>query len=207
MRYRDVVSYVEDCKTSGASMDDLKARFDGQDTEEINRLLQSAMDNGEIKKDGKGRGTRYYDSRVEIVKIMPTAEPKYDGNYVANIDVKGCNTTREKIEKILASDTPLARLVTLGFKESMLEKPTGKDLLDFVKDGSRYKEFGLMHDNSKKKNVIYKKSVRSKGNKVTFYRDDDKWYLEKWYPDCPRPDVTEFNKWEDLQKCLSQLVK
>lgn len=206
MKYRDLISCIQKAGNGGISIDDLKAHFGEDCKDDISRLIEAGLNLQEIKKEGKGRGTRYYDVNVEIVKITVDGPERCSGNMVGGIDVSGCQTVKQKIQTILNSQTPLTGMVELGYRESVLEHETGKELIDFIKDGSRFVDIGMMHD--KGKNVVYKKSERVRGNKLSIYRKDNKWILEKTFHDClERPEITEYSKYEELEKVLRTLVK
>ena len=114
MRLRNLLDYLDSRTTNGASFDELKNKFDDVESEDIQRLVKSALDLSEIKKDGQGRGVRYYGINFDIVRIKNEAARPLtnEGNKVDGaIDISKCSNTKEKIQTVLASTHCLACLL------------------------------------------------------------------------------------------------
>ena len=71
------------------------------------------------------------------------------------------------------SDKPLTQLIELSYTEDLLDKETGRKLVDFIKGGYKLVTVGLMFNNQEKKNIIYKKQERIRANQIQFGRDEN----------------------------------
>lgn len=204
----DILNYLGNCKGSGATFDDLKHKFDKEEKEEIKRLLEAGLLLQEIKTDGKGRGLRYYLIDSDIVKILPDAPQKNNlKNSIEGIDVSDCLTTQDKIKKIQASDIPLAGIVPFEFNQKLFDdKEYGKELYDFIHDGTKYVDVKLHNNPKNKKNEIFYKKVRETGNSVTIKYKDGEWLIVKTHCACiDRPEVKSYTSYTEFEKCLKTL--
>jgi hypothetical protein len=204
---RDLLNYLETCKNSGSSFDELKREFGDDNKEEIKRLLDSASDMGEIKSDGKGRGLRYYLPQYEIIKIMPDI-PKENANkkMIQGIDLNDCITSQDKAKKIIASDIPLTDIVSFQYKQKLFNQTTGKELYDFIHDGAKYVDIKLHHNPKSNKNEIFYKKIREIGNAITIKYKEGEWLIIKTDHACPeRPETKSYTNYSEFEKCLKTL--
>ena len=208
MRLRDVLNYLDVCKNSGASFDEFKREFEETDKEDIKRLLDSGVDLGDIKTDGKGRGLRYYSSKFEIVKItINTPKDNANRKEIQGIDLSDCITSQDKIKKITESDIALTEIVTFQYKQRLFDKEFGRELYDFMNDGAKYIDVKLHYNFKNKKNEIFYKGVREVGNALSIRYKDGQWIIVKTDHACPeRPETKCFTDYGEFEKCLRTLL-
>lgn len=208
MRLREILNYLDICKNSGASFDEFKREFEESNKDDIKRLLDAAIDMGDVKTDGKGRGLRYYSSEYEIVKIIPDT-PKENANKknIQGIDLSDCITSLDKIKKILASDIPLTDIVSFEYKQKLSEKEFGRELYDFLHDGAKYTDVKLRYNKKENKNEIFYKKVKEVGNALTIKYKEGEWLIIKTDHACPeRPETTSYTNYMEFEKCVRTLL-
>ena len=132
MKLKDVTTFLDKKNTSGATLDELKNELGDEDMDTLHRLLQAGMDWGDIKKDGKGRGLRYYDSKYEIVKILPIVARQKHVNRVEDIDISNCLTVKDRIATVLASSFRLTQLHKFSYRDKLNEPEINRNLYDFI---------------------------------------------------------------------------
>lgn len=208
MRLRDVLNYLDVCKNSGASFDEFKREFEETDKEDIKRLLDSGIDLGDIKTDGKGRGLRYYSSKFEVIKITITpAKDNVNKKEIQGIDLSDCITSQDKIKKILESDVPLTEIVSFQYKQRLFDKEFGRELYDFIHDGAKYIDVKMHYSFKNKKNEIFYKGVRESANSIFIRYKDGQWVIIKTDHVCPeRPETKSFTDYGEFEKCLRTLL-
>ena len=92
----------------------------------------------------------------------------------------------------------------------MLDKETGRKLVDFIKGGYKLVTVGLMFNNQEKKNVIYKKQERIRANQIQFGRDENgrDFFLKKVDARNPSyPETEVFDDYEELREYLRSNIK
>lgn len=210
MRLRDLLNYVDTCNTGGATFDEIKQEFGDADPEDISRLLSSALDLNEIKKDGKGRGVRYYGINYDIVKIKNEAMvPHVDTSKFidGHINVSKCATVKEKIQTILDSEHKLSKPVKFSYRERITGNENGKELHDFILTGVRDIDIGLHYDFKTGKNVVYAKTERTIYNSMWIGCIDGLWTIKQIFNGLnDRPDIREFQTFVEFEKCLRTLL-
>lgn len=208
MRLRDILNYLHTCKNSGASFDDFKRQFEEADKEDIKRLLESAIDLGDVKTDGKGRGLRYYSSEYEIVKITnDTPKENSAKKIIQGIDLSDCLTTQDKARKIIESDIALTGIVSLEYKQKLFDKEFNRELYDFIHDGAKYIDIKLHHNPKTGKNEIFYKKVKEVGNALTIRYKEGEWQIIKTDHACPeRPETKSFTDYGEFEKCVRTLL-
>lgn len=204
MRLNDILTFLNKKGTAGATLDEFKNELGDEDMDTMKRLLNAGMDLGEIKKDGKGRGLKYYGIDFEIVKIIVGPKQKH-GNLVEEIDVTECKTVREKILKVLASDYKLKGLHKFSYREKLEDKELNRDLYDFIHKGALDIDVNVA---CKDKNYIVSKPTKLVSNKLVIQRTNlNEWTISKHFFEClDRPEVTTFTKYEEFEKCLRTLL-
>ena len=154
MRVKQLTEYLKQRGGYGASLTDIQAHFEAEG-DEAKRVIESAINLDEVKKAGKGRGVKYYLAEVDIIETKDTNNNGVvEGNEAASIsgiDLTGCITTKDKIKRIMNSDKPLTQLIELSYTEDLLDKETGRKLVDFIKGGYKLITVGLMFNNQEKK--------------------------------------------------------
>jgi hypothetical protein len=211
MRLKDLLNYIDRSTTSGATFDELKNEFNEEDPDEIKRLVNAALDLNEIKRDGKGRGTKYYGINFDIVKIKTeaaTISHNNDSKFIdGQINVSKCLNVKEKIQVILASDHHLSQPSRLSYRETIEGGENGKELHDFILGGVRDIDIGLHFDRIFGKNVIYSKQVKNIYNSIWIGNINNTWIIKKIFNGLvDQPDVKEFDNFSDMEKCLKTLT-
>jgi phage anti-repressor protein len=210
LRLKQIISYLQHQGSSGATLDELKSEFHDEEIEDIKRLINAACDLGEVKKDGKGRGIRYYLVDVEIVKITNSdcKRNSTESKFIENIDVTDCLTTKQKVEKVLSSNEQLVNLHYFEYREKINDTEIGKELYDFMHHGVADVSISVCHSLAHKKNIIYSKNERILNNKIIIQRSGKNgWQVIKQNFECPdRPETQEFSSWAELEKCLKTLL-
>ena len=213
MRVKQLTEYLKQRGGYGASLTDIQAHFEAEG-DEAKRVIESAINLDEVKKAGKGRGVKYYLAEVDIIETKDTNNNGVvEGNEAASIsgiDLTGCITTKDKIKRIMNSDKPLTQLIELSYTEDLLDKETGRKLVDFIKGGYKLVTVGLMFNNQEKKNVIYKKQERIRANQIQFGRDENgrAFFLKKVDARNPSyPEIEAFDDYEELREYLRSNIK
>ena len=210
MRLRDLTNYLDSVSSSGATFDELKNRFEETDPEDLKRICHAAIDLDEVKTDGKGRGLRYYGINYEIVKITNgDTVRRIDTNKFIDgkIDVSDCLNTKEKIQKILASEHPLSGPILLSYRENISDISTNRELKDFIKNGVKDCDVRLYYDPKKKQNIVYSKNERVRHNSLWLGIVDNKYIVRKHFNDSQdQPEVREFDKYEEFEKLVRTLL-
>lgn len=207
MKLKNILDFLHKKNTAGATLDELKNEFGDENIDDMKRLLQAGIDLCEIKKDGQGRGLRYYNSQFEIIKITGIVRQKH-GNFVEEIDVTNCKTIKEKIIKVLESPFKLTQLHTFSYREKINDKELNRDLYDFIHQGAIDIDLNIAHDLHKHKNYIVSKNTKLINNKISITRiNENTWTITKHFYECPdRPEIITFTKYEEFEKCLRSLL-
>lgn len=206
MRLSDLLNSLTKRGTIGASVDDLRNEFGDDNLDDIKRLVQAAMDLQEIKKDGKGRGVKYYLIDVVIPEHQNGIVRKISQENLIEgvIDVTGC-VTKEKIERILASEHKLQQVHMFGYRRKIENQMYNKELYDHINTGVIDVEIKVA--NIKNKNTIISKKENFLNNKLVISRNTDgQWEITKIFFECPdRPEIKTFSSYSDFEKCLKTL--
>ena len=213
MKRRDMLNYIISSQGSGVSFGDISRRFEDEETGDIQRLLEALVLDSEVKKDGKGRGTKYYHIDVEIIKIIETtngvikiADPSIliDGI----IDVSHCNTTQEKIDAVLQSDKPLNNPCSFEYRKKIFPNQSFSELKQFLLGGVEDVCVKIIYDNLKRKNIIY--STKSKKNHnsifITLNNNNEIEMHRLINGSFSNPEKTVFTKYEEFEKCIKTLI-
>lgn len=201
------LSYINKCGGNGATHKEIKKFFNTVDESEIDRIIEAAMLLGDIKKNGKGSGVRYYGKDVNIIEIDKTANTlcldSSKRTFIDGvIDVSDC-TGKDKIKRVLESDHPLSTPILLDYYTDTSEKAIGRELHDFINTKLTRTEVRLMYDSATKKNKIYFKKDIQKTNSVWVGFEDDQFTIKKYrYASPDNPEVKKFDTIEEMNKCL-----
>jgi len=210
VRLRDLLNYIDARNTGGATFDEIKQEFGDVEPDDISRLLSSALDLSEIKKDGKGRGVRYYGINYDIVKIKNDGfVPQVDNaKFIdGHINVSKCATVKEKIRTILASDHKLSKPFKFTYREKISGNENGKELHDFIISGIRDIDVGVHFDFKTQKNVQYCATERCVYNSLWIGCIDGLWTIKMIFNGMTdRPDIREFDNFVEFEKCLRTLL-
>ena len=206
MKIKDLEKFLHN-RSYGASFEEIRNEFNVED-EEIKRIVNSAKDLEKIKQSGKGRGTRYFHVEVEIPERNESSSLDENRNEIGGIDLTDCKTEKDKIKRILESSKPLPSPITISYQENLLDKPSGKKLADFIRDGIKLVEIGLYYDLSKKSNVIYKKQERVLANQISIQREGNEFIVKKVYrKNSTYPEIESFPDYEELREYLRVNLK
>lgn len=208
MKLGNIVTFLDRKNISGATLDVLKNEFGDEDMEALKRLLQAGIDLGYIKKDGQGRGLRYYDAKYEIVKITPNIVRQKHENYVEDIDISMCRSVKERIATVLASPFRLTQLHKFSYREKKEERELNRSLYDFLHKGALDIDVNIAYDLKQRANVIVSEQSKLVNNKLSITRTNENiWTITKHFYDCPdRPEILSFTKYEEFEKCLRSLL-
>lgn len=213
MKRRDMLNYIVSSNGNGVSFSDISRKFENEETGDIQRLLEALMLDNEIKKDGKGRGTRYYYIDAEIVKIFESstgvvaiADPAtlIDGI----IDVSHCATVQEKIDAVLQSTEKLQNPCSFEYRKKIIIDQSFGALKKFLLGGVEDVCVKIIYDNLKRKNVIYSKKSKKQHNAIfiTLNEKDEIELCKLINGSFSSPEKSVFNKYEEFEKCLKTLI-
>lgn len=211
LRLSNILNSLTRRGNAGASVDDFRNEFGDEELDDIKRLVQAALDLTEIKKDGKGRGVRYYIADIEIpqFKKATTGVRKISEDLFLEgvIDLNGCTTVKEKIARIEASEHKLTGLHYFFYREKLHNGLLGRDLLDHVRHSVLDVDVTIAHDAKKKKNVVITTRHKVLSNKLIINREPDGQYtIIKIHLECPdRPEIVRFTLYSEFEKCLKTL--
>lgn len=211
MKVYDLVHFIEGKTSSGATLDELKSHFDETDHEDLKRMVNAAVDMDMLKKDGKGRGLRYYGFNYEIVKITNIGSPyvNLDNKNLIDgaIDVSDCLTVKDKIRKVLASDHPLSRPITLTYREKLQDKESAR-IINFIRDGYRDVDVKITYEPLKKANVIYSKWEKVYNNTIWIGIEEGQYVIKLQVGGNPnQPEIMKFKEWAEFEKCVKNFAK
>ena len=209
MRFHDLISFIEKSENSGLTFDDIKSNFSDVENDMLKQFIQSGLDLKELHKNGKGRGTRYYSTKFEIVEIFPDIVAKVDNNKCIDgaIDVSKCANVKEKVDVILKSDHPLSRPINFSYRERILDKLSNRELRDFVLDGIADVDVRLTYNMTDKKNYVYSKQVKPHYNGIWIGIVDKKLMVKKMFGNSEHlPMIMTFENYQDFEKYLRTLL-
>ena len=213
LRLRDILNVLTRKGNAGATVDDFRNEYGDEEIEEIKRLLQAAQDLNEIKKDGKGRGVRYYLIDVQIpehkVRVGGVRKVSEENFIEGVIDVSGITSVKEKVDKIIESDHKLQELHRFTYRRK-LDKPLyGRELYDYINHSVVDVDIMVGYDIKKKKNAILCSKEKISSNKLIISREPDGRYaIVKIHLECPdRPEIQRFTLISEFEKCLRTIVQ
>ncbi len=210
MRLRDLLNFIDKSTTSGMSFDDIKNEFTDVESEDLKRLLKSALDLNEIKQNGKGRGTKYYGINHEIVIIRSEGvnRPTNDAKKVDGaIDISKCANTKEKIQTVLSSSHCLSQPIKFSYREKIAFTENGKELHDFILTGVKDIDVGIFYDRKCKENAIYTNKEKNTYNSLWIGNIEGTWTIKKIFNGMANtPEIREFESYNELEKCLRTLL-
>jgi hypothetical protein len=213
LRLRDILNVLTRKGNAGATVDDFRNEYGNEEIEDIKRLLQAAQDLNEIKKDGKGRGVRYYLTNVQIpehkIRVGNVRKVSEENFIEGVIDVSGITSVKEKIDKIIESDYKLQELHRFTYRKK-LDKPLyGKELYDHINHSVVDIDVTIGYDIKKKKNAILYSKEKISSNKLIICREPDGQYaIVKIHLECPdRPEIQRFTLMSEFEKCLRTIVQ
>jgi len=207
MRLSDLLNSLTKRGKSGASIDDLRNEFGDDHLDDVKRLVQAALDLEEIKKNGKGRGVKYYIVNIEIPQHIITTKKVSEEHLIEGvIDVSKC-TTLEKIERIKNSEHKLQSVHTFSYRLKLENQGCGNELSDFINAGVIDVDVKLA--NVKGKNVIISTKKKHLNNKLLVFKETDgNWAITKIFFECPeRPETQTFSSQAEFEKCLKTLSR
>jgi hypothetical protein len=213
LRLRDILNVLTRKGNAGATVDDFRNEYGNEEIEDIKRLLQAAQDLNEIKKDGKGRGVRYYLIDVQIpehkVRVGGVRKISEENFIEGVIDVSGITSVKEKIDKIIESDHKLQEIHRFTYRKK-LDKPLyGRELYDYINHSVVDVDVMVGYDIKKKKNAILYSKEKISSNKLIISREPDGRYaIVKIHLECPdRPEIQRFTLISEFEKCLRTIVQ
>ena len=206
------LSYINKCNGNGATHKEIKNYFKTVDEAEIDRIIESAMLLGDIKKNGKGSGVRYYGKDVKIIEVQKDSnELCVDSSKKVfidgAIDVSDCTSGKEKIKKILESNHQLSRPIMIDYYTDTSIPAIGKELYDFINTKLTRTEVRIFYDTATSKNKIYLIKEIQKTNSVWIGFEDNQYTIKKYsYSSPDNPEVKKFDTIEEMGKCLRTLT-
>lgn len=205
MKLLDLLTSLSKRGMAGATIEELRNEFGDDQLDDIRRLAQAALDLNETKKDGKGRGTRYYLLDTIIPQKTNGSKKVCEEDFIEGvIDVTKC-TTLEKIKRVLESDHKLQYIYTFEYRKKLENQTYNRELYDFINCGVVDVEVKVA--NVKGKNIIISKHEKHLNNKLLIFKESDgDWAITKIFYECPeRPETQTFSSQMEFEKCLRTL--